>query len=295
MHEAAAAPTAAAVLQDAVAELRAAGIAAPQRVARELLGAVLGQEPGLAWIGRHQEIAASDAAAFQAGVARVCAGEPLAYALGSQAFRSLHLAVDRRVLIPRPETEGLLELVFAWARARWGAGPWGTVADVGTGSGCIALSLAAEGAFATVVGTDVSADALAVARTNAAGVPAGATRVEWRSGNLLDPLAGAQFDIIVSNPPYVSETEWAGLEPGVRAFEPRGALVSAEEGSAHTRALLEGAPTVLAPGGLLALEIDARRAGVAVQLARRAQWQEPVVRDDVFGRPRFLLATREWS
>lgn len=219
-------------------------------------------------------------ARFEALLARRAAGEPLAYVTGVAGFRRLLLQVDRRVLIPRPETEGLVELVLAEA-------PSGRVADVATGSGCIALALADEGRYGEVVATDLSDDALAVARANAArlGLP-----VAFLAGDLLAPLAGRRFDAVVSNPPYLSGEEYAALEPSVRDWEPAAALESGPQGMDHTRRLLAGARRVLVPGGLLALEVDERRAGLTAAEAARLGWQRVTVKDDLFGRARYVLA-----
>ena len=219
--------------------------------------------------------------------------EPRAYAEGVAGFRLLELLVDRRVLIPRPETEGLVERVLAWSRGRWGSGEWGTVLDLGTGSGCIALSLAAEGRFARIVATDVSPEALEVARLNAARVGPD-PEPEFRLGSLFEPVAGERFDVIVSNPPYIAEPEYAELDPSVRDFEPRLALLSGPDGLTHTRAILQRAGDHLMPGGLLALEVDSRRADQSADIAR-ASWQEVRVERDVFDRPRYLLARKERS
>jgi release factor glutamine methyltransferase len=163
------------------------------------------------------------------------------------------------------------------------------VADIGTGSGCIALALATEGAFSRVVATDESSDALAVAAANGERIRP-RTPVEWRRGPFLVPLGADVFDAVVANPPYVSETEFAALDSGVRDFEPRGALVSGEGGMCHIRTLLTGAAAHLTPGGLLAMEVDARRGEVALQLAETAGWRAARLESDLFGRPRYLLA-----
>ena len=296
MPEVAIGPAAVAeVLAEAAARLRNAGVVEPQRAAREVVAAVLQWEPGQVWLDQRAPVGVEVVAEVAARVSRIAAGEPLAYVTGLQGFRSLVLSVDRRVLIPRPETEGLVDLVLDWVASRPDARR-GAAADIGTGSGCLALSLAAEGTFSRIVATDASDDALAVARHNGAQVEPGSTPVGWRAGSLAAPLRGERFHVVVSNPPYVTEVEWERLEPGVRDFEPRTALVSDEDGMAHIRQLLTEVSGVLVPGGLLALEIDARRADVALQLAARGPWQQPVVLDDVFGRPRYLLATtREGS
>lgn len=214
---------------------------------------------------------------------------PRQYREGIAGFRLLELVVDRRVLIPRPETEGLVEQVLRLAAAR---GEGGTVLDLGTGSGCIALSLATEGRFSRIVATDVSPDALAVARLNADRV--GPDRMpEFRLGAFFAPVRGERFDVIVSNPPYIAGPEYAELDPGVRDFEPRVALESGPDGLAHTRAILRAAPDHLVPGGLLALEVDSRRADASAALARDSGLGDLRVEPDVFGRPRFLLARKE--
>lgn len=233
------------------------------------------------WIAEAAGLPGTDAAArFEALVARRLAGEPLAYVTGIAGFRRLLLQVDRRVLIPRPETEGLVERVLREA-------PAGRVADVATGSGCIALALAEEGAYAEVVATDASAEALEVARANAArlGLP-----VTFREGDLLAPLAGERFDAVVSNPPYLSGAEYAALDRAVRGWEPARALESGPEGMDHTRRLLGGAQAVLVPGGLLALEVDERRAALVAAEAGRLGWRNVTVQDDLFGRARYVLA-----
>jgi len=133
-------------------------------------------------------------------------------------FRTLTVGVDRRVLIPRPETEGLVEHALRWAQARWPDHAWGDALDVGTGSGCIALSLAAEGRFRRVVGVDRSAAALAVARANRSLVSS-PTPVDFEAADLF-PAGDELFDVIVANPPYLTEVEHTALDPGVRDFEP---------------------------------------------------------------------------
>jgi release factor glutamine methyltransferase len=209
---------------------------------------------------------------------------PFGYAAGRVDFRSLELNLDPRALIPRPETEGLVDLVLKWSQ-----GTGGIVADVGTGCGCIALALAVEGTFQRVIAVERSADAAALACENAALVQP-SVPVEVREGDLLAPLAGERYRAIVSNPPYLTEAEYASLDPAVRLFEPREALVSGADGLTATRALLAGARALLQPGGFVALEIDERRADQVRALALRHDWSRVAVYDDLFGRPRFLLA-----
>src|SRR5207247_11137634 len=172
-----------------------------------------------------------------------------------------------------------------------GRGRGGVAADIGTGCGCIALSLAVEGEFDRVIAVERSAAAAALARENVERVRP-PVPVEVREGDLLAPLGGgARLRAIVSNPPYLTDAEYASLEPGVRLFEPREALVGGGDGLAVTRALLAGARGLLEPGrGLIALEIDERRAAETAALARAHGWSQGVVREDLFGRPRLLLA-----
>ncbi|HEY0779030.1 MAG TPA: HemK/PrmC family methyltransferase [Gemmatirosa sp.] len=202
------------------------------------------------------------------------------------------LDVDERVLIPRQETEVLVDEVLA----RLADARGGTVVDVGTGSGAIALALASEGAFDRVIGTDVSADALEVARANAAHVaPALRAAVEFRHGAFLAPVETlrGQLRAVVSNPPYIAYHEAAALPPGVRDWEPALALFAGADGMAAIAAIVRDAPDVLAPGGLLALEVDARRASTAAELVSNdMRYADVAVRLDLSGRERFVLATR---
>jgi release factor glutamine methyltransferase len=181
----------------------------------------------------------------------------------------------------------LVERVLGWCRER---GHWGTAVDVGTGSGCIALSLAVEGAFSRVIATDLSARALALAHRNAAAIRP-KTPIEFRVGDLLWPVR-ERVDVVVANPPYVTSAEWDALDAGVREHEPRLALVGGADGMAHIRALLRLARARVREGGLLALEVDCRRADRVLSLARAGGWRARVERD-LFGRERYLLAHRE--
>jgi release factor glutamine methyltransferase len=277
------------MLRDAGAALGEAAIPEPRREALALWAALARTTAGEAWGRREDAVALEMERDFADAVARRAAGAPLAYAAGTAAFRSLELGVDARVLIPRPETEGLVEHVLGWCRAR---GRWGVAVDVGTGSGCIALSLASEGRFDRVIATDISEAALALAARNAA-LLAPPTPIEFRLGDLLWPLGPAQVDVLVSNPPYVATDEWARLDPGVREHEPRLALVAGADGLAHLRTLLAQAGRRLREGGLLALEVDCRRAAQTLACARAHGWATARIEPDLFGRERYLLATRE--
>ncbi|HEU4993178.1 MAG TPA: peptide chain release factor N(5)-glutamine methyltransferase [Gemmatimonadaceae bacterium] len=218
-------------------------------------------------------------------------GAPLAYCVGHANFRRLTLLVDERVLIPRSETEMLVDLVLD----RTDALPAGIAIDVGTGSGAIAISLATEGAgrFQGVIATDVSSDALLVATENAARSSA---RIEFVNCSLLPPAAvvtGRPVAAVVSNPPYISFGEIAELPASVRDWEPPTALYSERDGLALTARLVRRAAQYLAPGGLLALEVDARRASLVAELVSSdGRYDDVSIRLDLAGRERFVLATR---
>lgn len=277
-------------LDAAAALLGDAGVAEPRREANRLWAAIAGGRPGDAWLRRDGPADPRTTARFREAVRDRADGVPLAYATGTVAFRTLELAIDRRALIPRPETEGLVDLVLQWCRenGEWGVGSGGVAADIGTGSGCIALSLAVEGSFRRVIATDLSAAAVSLALENVARV-APSIPVDVRQGDLLAPLGDAHYRVVVANPPYLTDDEWTALEPAVRDCEPKDALASGADGLETTRRLLAGARAVLEPGGLLALEIDERRAEAVRLLAEAAGWRVSIHRD-VFGRPRYALA-----
>ncbi|HVO35824.1 MAG TPA: peptide chain release factor N(5)-glutamine methyltransferase [Gemmatimonadales bacterium] len=279
-------------LAAATSILEGAGVAEARREAQDLYSSLVRRPASAAWLDREQPIPKAVGAGLQMAAERRAAGWPQAYAAGAACFRGHWLAVDRRVLIPRPETEGLVELALEWMQAAGRAGEPLVFADACTGSGAIAIALALEAtARVRVVATDCSADALAVARVNVEALGVG-DRVELRHGDLLEPLAGERVDAVVANPPYVAAAEWNGLEPGVRNFEPHGALVSGADGLDAIRALLAQARAALRPGGLLALEVDARRAGDAAALAAARGFASCTVLQDLFGRPRYLRARR---
>ena len=259
-----------------------AGIDDPSREVLRLWADLADEPRGAALLRREAPVSAAHAERFRGAVARRAGGEPLAYVSGRAGFRLLELRADRRALIPRPETEGLVDAGLARVRT-------GTAADIGTGTGCVALSMRQEGAFERVIGVDLSPDALSLARENAA---ATGLEVTWLAGDLTAPLAEASLDLLVSNPPYLTEAEWAGLDDGVKAWEPAMALHSGADGLAATRRLLDDGRRVVRAGGWIALEIDMTRAADVAALAEGAGWRHVTVQRDLFGRERFLLAQR---
>ncbi len=233
-----------------------AAVAADVRLDAQLLLAQVLRVPR-ARLHSHPQtpIAAAQAAAYRSLIARRAAGEPLAYLTGRREFWSLELAVTPAVLIPRPETELLVERALALGPAAARA------ADLGTGSGAVALALARERPRWRLLATDVSAPALAVARANAAALGLG--NVEFRHGSWFEPLAGERFELLLSNPPYVAADDPVLDEPGL-SREPRLALTPGEDALAHLRILARGAAAHLTPGGWLLLEHGATQ-GAAVR------------------------------
>lgn len=228
---------------------------------------------------------------LDAMVARCRTGEPLQYVLGRWSFRHLDLAVDRRVLIPRPETEVVagvaIEIVAAVPGPR-------TVADLGTGSGAIGLSLADELPVGdtTVWMTDVSDDALAVARANLAGIGRAAANVRLAAGSWFDALpAELRCDVIVSNPPYVADAS-PDLADSVLEWEPAGALFAGADGLDDIRVLVAGAPDHLTPDGHLVLEIGADQGQAVFDLFDAHGYRDRAIRPDLSGRDRVAVARR---
>ncbi len=272
-----AAVTAAGALEVAQGRLAAAGIESAQVDAELLLAHVLGTtRSGVRADGR-RELGEGEAAELDRLLVRREAREPLAYVLGEWGFRRLTLLVDARVLVPRPETE----IVVERALARIAGLDAPRALDVGTGSGAIALALADEHPGARVTGLDASAGALVIARENAART---GLAVELLEADLLAGVPAGPWDLVVSNPPYVIPSEIDALEPEVRDWEPREALV----GEGATEAIAESARTALRPGGALVLEVAAGDAGRVAGLLRELGYSEVTVTKDLSGRDRVV-------
>jgi len=277
------------LLTELAAGLEGAGVVLARDEARDIVAAVL--DVPRFWPSANKAALVDATAAEEARRAATARahGAPFAYAVGRAAFRHLTLAVDDRVLIPRQETEVLVDLVLQAEE-----GGRGTLVDVGTGSGAIALALATEGDFERVLATDVSRGALDVAERNAALVRDELrSPVEFLHGSLLAPIAGQRVRALVSNPPYIAFSELDELPASVRDWEPPLALLSGDEGLATTRTIVREAPSVLERGGLLALEVDTRRASLVVEaLASNGSYHDVAVHLDLTGRERFVLARR---
>jgi len=231
-----------------------------------------------AWLAAHghDEIAREQAEAFFALAKRRRDGEPVAYLTGAREFWGLSLAVTRDVLIPRPETETLVELALAWLPRDRPV----RVLDLGTGSGAIALAIASERPQAHVVATDGSGAALAVARGNAQRIAL--SSVEFVEANWYDGVPGPSFDMIVSNPPYVAIGD-PHLTEGDLRFEPAAALASGVDGLAALRTIIDGARARIAPGGALIVEHGFAQSAEVQDLLRDAGFAEITARRDLAG------------
>jgi release factor glutamine methyltransferase len=263
------------LLVDGTDELTHAGVPSPRADAEWLLAHALGVSRTELYVDG-DEAPADRERVFRQLVARRAAREPLAYVLGEWGFRRLTLRVDPRVLIPRPETEALvqrcLELIANLAEPR--------VLDIGVGSGAIALAIADEHPGGSVIATDNSRGALAVAAENA--VRTG-LEIELVEGELFAGLKGP-FDLVVSNPPYVAPEDVGALQPEVAQYEPRAALIE----SGATDAIAHGALQYLADGGSLALEVADGKAGAVADLLRRLGYEQIMIGEDLAGRERVV-------
>lgn len=271
------------LIGDGTEQLRRAGIPEARRQTLQIWGELRGGCVGERLLERDLQVEPATAIDFQRAIQRRASGEPLAHVTGRAGFRHLTLRSDGRALIPRPETEGLVELLLQRVRT-------GLVADVGTGSGCIALSLAREGSFRRVLGIDCSSEALALARVNAQLL--GKPDVDFVRADLCTPLSPGSFDALIANPPYLTLGEYAALDASVRDWEPALALRSGIDGLDSTTRIMDEGRAVLRPGGWLALEVDCTRATVVAGLASRYSWEHVSLHQDLFGRERYLLAQR---
>jgi release factor glutamine methyltransferase len=261
-------------LDAAVDALAAAGVETPRLDAELLLAEAMGWDRARLAASPEEGVPADAGRRFGGIVRRRLRREPVAYILGRKGFRSLDLSVDRRVLVPRPETELLVDLALELQPAR--------VLDMGTGSGAIALAIAAEMPNCELIATDTSAGALEVARANAERLGL-AGRVEFVEAML--PPQPPPLDLIVANLPYVAEREWAGLEPEVTKWEPREALLAGPDGLDVLRAAI---PVAAAVAPMLALEVGIDQAQAVSEMLFEAGFATVETRADLAGIPRVV-------
>jgi release factor glutamine methyltransferase len=251
-----------AVLQWAADDFRARGIESPRLDAELLLSHALETTRIQLIVDAKRPLSNTELTRLRELVKRRRAREPIAYILGTREFWGRPFRVDARVLVPRPDTEALVEAALARTR---GVSLSMRALDLCTGSGCVAVSMARDRPTSRVFAADVSEDALAVARENAARL--GAYNVAFRRGDLYAAVdAGACFDLVTANPPYVPTREIPTLQADVREFEPRVALDGGDDGLALVRRVIAGAPAHLMNGGVLAVEVGAGEAGAAAEL-----------------------------
>jgi len=267
--------------------LRLNGVPEARREAGSLLAHVLGRDRSFILSHAEDAIEEKQSEIFQGYLQRRAEGEPVQYITGHQEFFGLDFEVNRNVLIPRPETELLIETVLKLFASADEA-PF--ICDVGTGSGCIAITLVHELPQSRAVALDISPEALAVAERNAARHSV-SDRIEFLVSDCFEALSApdaqqSRFDLIVSNPPYVEQGAMAGLQKEVRDFEPHTALVAGDDGLAVIRRLLSDAGSFLKTSGFLLFEIGFNQAAAVEQLIDRATWNPLGIHADLQGIPR---------
>ena len=262
----------------------------PRLAAEMLLAHVLGVERLRLYMEADRPASEAELAAYRGLVERAGGHEPVDYLVGWTPFFTMALKVTPEVLVPRPSTETVVEYILEHARQTPGF-QQPHIADVGTGSGAIAIALATHLPQSTLIATDISPAALAVARENADSLGV-AGRIDFREGDLLEPLAGEQLDYLASNPPYISDGEWSDVPPNVRDHEPQHALRGGADGLDFIRPIIAGAPALLRPGGQLVLEIAAAHKDTAPHLAQEANLISPRILPDHEQLPRVLVAER---
>jgi release factor glutamine methyltransferase len=256
-------------------DFQARGIESPRLDAELIVAHALSIPRMQVIIDAQRPLADAELAKLRALVKRRRAREPMAYLLGQREFYGRAFKVDKRVLVPRPDTETLVDVALERTRA---CSMSMRLLDLCTGSGCVAITLARERPTSRVTATDVSADALEVARGNAQRL--GAYNVAFALGDLYAPVTGARFDVITANAPYIATAELATLMPDVRDFEPRLALDGGADGLDLVRRIVDGAPSVLVPGGVLALEVGAGEAPLVAALLSEHGYEAIDVRRD---------------
>ena len=275
---------------EVVTRLRAAGVDDPALEERWIVEQASGRDAAEQVAALDAPVTEREAAAVEQMVSRRESGEPLQYVLGSWGFRTLDLLVDRRVLIPRPETEVVAGLAIDALAA---LDRPGVAVDLGAGSGAIALALAAERwPHVEVWATELSPDALAVARANLAGLGRRGASVRLLEGDWFEPLPEqlrGRVDVVVANPPYVAEDD--PLPEEVARWEPRDALISGPTGLEAIERVVAEAPEWLAPGGVLVVEIGETQGPAVLALARAAHLADPQIHPDLAGRDRALVTT----
>lgn len=280
------------LLAEATESLRVAGVETAEMDARRIIGEASGVELSAMPTGLDALATTRGVAQLDDMIRRRSVGEPLQYVLGSWGFRTLDLMVDRRVLIPRPETESVVDFALAELDRCGGRVRPTQVLDLGTGSGAIALSVAVERPRTEVWAVDISGDALEVARANTVGVGRSGARLRLLEGDLFEPLPTElhhQFDLVVSNPPYVAES--IDVPSSVTEWEPAVALWSGESGTDLLRRLIVEAPTWLTDDGALVAELSPEQADEMAEFAR-GEFSEVEIGNDLTGRARALIARR---
>jgi len=272
------------------AQFRGAGLDSPELDARILIGHALGMDHTALAAAATQPLAASVTASIAGLAARRLAGEPVARIVGAKEFWGLSFIVTPAVLVPRPETETVVELALALIDRQGKRTRALRIADLGTGSGAILLALLSELPDASGIGTDIDLQALAVARRNAETLGL-AARVGFLRGDYGSALQGP-FDLIVSNPPYVARRDIEGLAPEVRDHDPPHALDGGTDGLAAYRAIASDAPRLLGPGGRLVVEIGAGQERHVERTLIQGGLAIDAVRHDLLGLARAIAATR---
>ncbi len=260
------------------------GFECPGIETRTILARSLGADPLELYAHPERCVDSERTETFEKLLRRRLAGEPLAYVTGKREFCSRSFVVTRDVLIPRPETETLAELAIETAERMKNP----RILDLGTGSGCLAVTLSLEVRGCEVFASDVSAPALGVAKRNSR---AHGARVRFVRSDLLGCFAKSSFDIIISNPPYVSEAEYAELSPQIRRYEPRTALFGGKDGFMYIRKIAAAAGTALRKGGFLLLEIGASQAKSAERIVRENGFSDIRFETDISGVKRVVKAT----